>query len=262
MRMSGNLSAVRRTKRPIAALGVIAVMTLGPAACGGSSDETVARVAGVGTVTRGAVEHWIPIEARLAYSVVPKRPVPDGVVPVPPAYTACIAYLMTHGQKLVETGPKPTTAQLKSKCAQQYQQLKQTVLGLLITWDWTIGTGAAAGMKASDAEVRQRLESIAKNDLVGVPFNRYLQYTGQTLADMLLRSRVSLFEEKFRQGLVAMAKLLPKGMTDQERRAAVAKLAAGLPTEQQWVARTSCSPGYVTSSCRQYKGPLQPGFPN
>jgi foldase protein PrsA len=242
---------------------LIAITVVGVAGCGGGgSDEIVARVQGVGSISKGTLEHWIPIEARLVYQEVPKRPVPKGVVPDPPTYTSCIAYLKTTKQKIVETGPKPTPAQLKSKCAHKYQEMKELALNTLIGWDWTIGMGAEAGMKASDAEARQRLEAVKKNNLPGIPFDRYLKYTGQTLSDMLLRSRVQLFEVKFQERTIAMVKLLPKGLSAQQRQKELAKLAARLPTSKQWVAKTSCIPGYVTSSCRQYKGSEEPGIPN
>jgi hypothetical protein len=257
---------MHRISRCISVLGAIAIAIaialVSVAACGGSgSDEIVARVAGVGSISKGTVEHWIPIQARLTHSVVPTKPVPKGVVPDPPAYPACIAYLKTT-QKITETGPKPTIAQLRSRCAQQYQTLKLNVLNLLISWDWEIGSGAATGMKVTDSDVRRRLETIRKNDLVDVSFKKYLKWTGQTEADMLLRSRVQLFEVKFRDRAIAMLSHLPPGLTAQQRQQAIAKLSAGQPTPSQWVARTSCRPGYVTSSCRQYKSSLPPGRPN
>ena len=253
---------VYRRSHCISVVSAIAIALGGVTACGGSSDEVVAQVAGVGSVSKSMVEHWIPIQARLIYQVVPTRPVPRGVVPDPPTYTACIAYLQTTKQKIAETGPRATTAELRRKCAVKYQEMKANALNLLITWDWTIGQGLRAGMKVSDAEARQRIEALKKGDLAGVDFKKYLKYTGQTQSDMLLRAKVQLFEVKLNQRLQAMAKQLPKGLTAQQQRAAMAKLAATLLTDKQWAARTSCSSGYVTSSCKQYKGPLPPGAPS
>jgi len=252
-----------RISRCISALGAIVIAAAGLAACGGgNSGEIVAQVAGVGSISKGTLEHWMPVEASLLYEEVPRKKVPAGVMPDPPTYTACIAYLRSTKQKILETGPKPTAAQLKDKCAQKYQELKVLTLNTLIGWDWTIGMGATAGMKVTDTEVRQRLEAVKKNNLPGVSFTKYLKYTDQTVSDMLFRSRVQLFEVKFQQQAITMAKFLPKGLTAQQQQKAFAKLAAGLPTTKQWVARTSCRTGYVTSSCRQYKGSLPPGIPN
>lgn len=254
---------MKGTGRFISTLGALAVVFAGVGACGGgSSGEIVAHVQGVGSITRGTLEHWIPIEARLVYQEIPTKPVPKGVVPDPPTYAACIAYLKTTRQKIVETGPKPTAAQLRTRCAHKYQETKVLTLNTLINWDWTLGMGAAAGMKVTDAEVRQRLAAVKKNNLAGISFAKYLKYSGQTPSDMLLRSRVQLFEVKFHERLVAMVKRLPSGLSAEQRQRALAKLAATMPTNRQWVAKTSCSAGYVTSSCKQYKGSQPPGTPN
>jgi foldase protein PrsA len=249
----------------MAAVGTAVVILTGVNACGGgSSSEIVARVAGVGSISKAAVEHWIPIQARLAHTVVPRRPIPEGVVPDPPDYTACVAYLRTTKQKLVESGPKPTASQLKSKCAQYYHGVKLSVLNLLIGSDWTFGNAAAAGMKVTPQEVRQRFELVKKNDLrmSDKEYLKYLKYTGQTLSDMMLRSKVQLIEARIQASVFAVARQLPKGLTERQRQEALMKPTAAMPTIKQWVARTSCEPDYVSSSCKQYKGPLPPGFPN
>lgn len=254
-----------RTSRRISTLGIIA-MALFAAGCGGSrADMVVAHVEGVGSIHRSTLEHWIPIEARLIYSVVPRRPVPKGVVPDPPTYTACIAYLQSIKQKIVETGPKPTVRQLKSKCEQQYQSVKQNALNLLIGTDWTFGKAVETGMKVTKAEVKQRFELVKKNDLrmSGAEYAKYLRYTGQTLADMLLRSKVQLIEARFQQQLATLIEHFPAGLSVQQKQKAIAKLIArDGATTKQWIARTSCRAGYVASSCRQYRGPEPAGIPN
>jgi len=254
---------MKGTGRFISTLGALAVIVVGVGACGGGgSGQTVAQVQGVGAISKGTLEHWIPIEARLVYQEVPTRPVPRGVVPDPPVYAACVSYLQTTRQKIVETGPKPTAAQLRTRCAQKYHEITVLALNTLINWDWTLGMGAAAGMKVTDAEVRQRLEAVKRNNLTGVPFAKYLRYSGQTEADMLFRSKVQLFEVKFQERLDAMVKRLPHGLSAKQRQRALAQFAAKLPTNRQWVARTTCSAGYVTSSCKQYRGSQPPGIPN
>jgi foldase protein PrsA len=262
--MNSSDSRYKITRR-LSALVATAIALVGVSACGGgSSGETVAQVAGVGSRSKGTVEHWIPIQARLAHTVVPRRPIPRGVVPDPPEYTYCVAYLKTTRQKIVETGPKPTPAQLKRKCAESYNAVKTSVLNLLIGSDWTFGNAVASGMKVTPAEIKQRFELVKKNDLrmSDREYLKYLKYTGQTLSDMMLRSKVQLIEARLQARVIAVAKRLPKGLTEQQSQQALMKVTADLPTTKQWVARTSCHPGYVTSSCKQYKGTLPPGFPD
>jgi hypothetical protein len=250
--------------RCISVLGTIVLAVVGLAACGGGgSNEIVAQVAGVGSISKASLEHWMPVEAVVLYQERPTGPVPKGVIPDPPNYTACIAYLKSNPQKLVESGLKPTTVQLKSKCRQKYEELKELTLNTLIGWYWTIGTGMALGMKASDAEVRQRLEEVNKRYYPKkAEFTNYLTLTRQTVSDMLLRSRVQLFEVKIAQKVEAIEKLLPKTLTAQQRLNALAKATGNLPSQKRWAARTSCRKGYVVSACSEYRGPQPPGIPN
>src|SRR4029077_1294920 len=254
------------TNRCISVLGAIAVAVavVGLAACGGSnSSEIVAKVAGVGSISKATLDHWIPVEAVVLYQEEPTKPVPKGVIPDPPNYTACIAYLKSTVQKIGESGPKPTAAQAKSKCEQRYQELKELTLNVLIGWDWTIGAGLALGMKVSDTEVRHRLDEVSKNSYPKrAEFTNYLKLTGQTITDMLFRSRVQLFEGKLLQERTAMEKRLPSGLTAQQRQSAVAKFMKGIPPGKEWAAKTSCRKGYVVSACKQYTGSLPPGIPN
>jgi len=253
------------THRLISALGAVALALVGLTACGGSStSEIVAQVPEVGAISKATLEHWMPVEAVVLYQEYPTKPVPMGVMPDPPNYTACIAYSKSTPQKLVESGPKPSAAQLKDKCAARYKELKELTLNTLIVWDWTIAVGKELGMNASDAEAKQRLEEVNKRYFPrgGAEYANYLKYTGQTGPDMLYRSRVQVFEAKLIQKRKEVEKLLPKGLTAQERQSAIAKFGENLPPNKQWAARTSCSKGFVVSACKQYRGSLAPGIPN
>jgi hypothetical protein len=250
--------------RCVAVLGATAVAVLGLSACGGGSgsDEIVARVPGLVSISKATLEHWMPVEAVVLYQEYPTKPVPKGVIPDPPDYPACISYLRTHPQ-LAERHKKQTVAQLKSKCEHQYRELKVLTLNTLLVWYWTIGAGHELGIKASDAEAKLRLkETNPTYFTTDAQFKRYLKLTGQTLPDMLFRSKVQLFEVRILAKLQALEKLLPQGMTAQQRQSALTKLNDSLPPNRQWAARTTCSKGYVVSACRQYKGPEAPGLPN
>lgn len=256
-------------QNPARHMGSLLVIAFAVAAAGsltgcGGGDKPVARVAGVGSISKAELEHWMPIEARLLYREVPTRPTPTGVVPDPPTYAACISFLRSNPEKIGERTASMGADQLRVKCARKQQELKVLTLNTLIDWDWTIGDGLAAGMKVSDAEVTQRVQSLKRVDLVGVDFNKYLKYSGQTPSDMRLRAKVQLFEVKLNQRLRAITNRLPKGLTEGQQRAALAKANVNQSSlsPQQWAAKTSCRPGYVTSACKQYKGTLAPGVPN
>jgi foldase protein PrsA len=250
--------------RRLSALSAAAVAVVGLAACGGAaSGQTVARVRGVGTIDRATLEHWMPIEAKVIYKEFPTTPVPKGIVPDPPSYSACIAYLQATPEKIVETGPKPSTAQLKVKCQRKLGELRVLTLNTLIGWYWIIGAGMKLGMKASNAEVQARIVQGNKQYFPKPgELERYLKLTGQTRADLLLRAKVQVFETKLLAQQTAIEKQLPAGASEQQKQAALANYEHSLPPGGGWVAKTSCSKGYVVSACRQYRGSQPPGIPN
>lgn len=242
----------------VSALSVIALTVAGLAACGGGgSDEVVAQVGG-SSITKATLDHWIRIEAVLTYEQFPSKPVPRGVVPDPPDYSACIAYLKTHPSKIVESGPKPTAAQLKSQCRQKNHTVLEDALNFLIHTEWVTSGGAEEGLKVTDKEVRQRLEGLKKVYFPKkVEFEKYLATTGQTVSDMLFRSKVQLLELKFQQKTATRAKLISKGLTAQQRQQALLKIVKEFI--DKWVPKTDCHAGYVVPDCKQYKGPVAPG---
>jgi hypothetical protein len=251
---------MRGRGRCISALGAVALATGALTACGGGSEVTVAQVAGVGSISKAMLEHWMPIEARLLYSEVPTRPTPPGVVPDPPTYAACVAYLRVTPQKAGERLGNATAAQLRDRCARKEQELKELTLNTLIGWDWTIGRGLRVGLRVTDAEARRRVQVLKTSDFAGLSFSRYLKYSGQTASDMLLRARVQVVEGKLNEQLRTVQQ--QARLNARQERAALAPLAAMLLSDRQWAERTSCASGYVTSGCRQYKGSQAPGVPN
>ena len=76
---------------------------------------------------------------------------PEHVVPDPPRYKACIA----HQEAL---SPDSIAVAVKEECAQQYQELRQRVLGFLIASHWLLGEAAERGIGVSGGEVQGRLQ--------------------------------------------------------------------------------------------------------
>jgi foldase protein PrsA len=249
---------MRVINRWIAALGVC-LAGVGLAACGGGGSDSgliIAQVPQAGKITKAALEHWMPVEATVVYQENPQTPVPKGVVPDPPKYTACITYTRAHPEQLVQTGPKPTALQLKQKCAKRNAEVKELALNTLIAWNWTIAYGVKLGVKVSDAEAKSWLKTVnGRTYPKPGEFANYLKYTGQTESDMLFRSKVQLFEIKLSKKRTELEKL-PNG------KSIAAKLQAGAPPGNTWKAMTTCHKGYIVSACSTYKGPNPPGVPN
>lgn len=250
---------VRRWRMVALWAGAVAIAAL--TGCGGSASGGTAVVAqvrgaaGVASISKSLLQHWMSVEAVLLNNEQPTAPVPKGLIPDPPLYRSCIAYLAITPTKLGETGAKPNSTQLRARCAQRYKDLQVLTLNTLITWYWTIDAGTAAGIRSNDQEVKHRFEEVSKR-LFPHPgeFATYLERTGQTIPDMLFRSKVQLFEVKLAEKGAAIEKAAGK--------AAVIQFARRLPPGKQWAAKTSCSQGYVVSACKEYTGSEAPGVPN
>jgi hypothetical protein len=257
---SPSMHGVSLSCRRSLATGVFA-LALGLAGCGTNNTDgvVVARVSGVGTITRGSVAHWANVEAVLVHELIPTRPAPVGLIPDPPNYSACIAYLSRTLSQSAGHKP-PTTGALRHDCQARATSLQATTLSKLISWDWTIGRGEALGIRVSDAQVQTRLDTVSKepNSPYGPSLTRYLALTGQTKADMLVRSRVQLYEVEIAERAMAMERTLPTTLNEHQRQAAIEALANRIDADKLWTGRTSCATGFVVPGCREYAGQGQP----
>jgi hypothetical protein len=125
------------------------------------------------------------------------------------------------------------------------------VLDSLTTAEWLISEARELGFTASPAEVKAHFESTRRNLFPSeAVFQKYLTYTGETLADQLFRSEIKVYSAKLEQRARSR---LARGEISQS---ALASQAASLPLK--WRSRTTCSTGYVLPNCREYKGTAAP----
>ncbi len=214
---------------------------------GGVSGGVVIRV-GSQSISAAVVRHWTPIEAILSTEGYPKGPVAKGVVPDPPAYTACIGHLEALANAKPGS-PKPQRVMLKRECKRQEAIVREHILSILITDLWVRGEAAAHHITASDEEARRRIRAnLAAQFGNEAGFRKYLAYTGLTMGDELELYKKNLLTTKLLEKVLARP-----GMTARQKTRAYAEFVT------RWVARTSCEPKYLVPDCKQYKGPLAPG---
>lgn len=170
------------TSRSAATVAAAAIVATCLAGCGSASD-TVARVGDV-PISKAAVEHWARVEAVLAYEVVPRKPVPAGVVPDPPTYSACIAFLRAHSLPIANGGTVPTPGTLESRCAQQRTELKRKAQNYLITFQWMRGELADRHIQVSEADIQKAYDYFKHEEFTGNQFSDYLAYSGMSVADV------------------------------------------------------------------------------
>jgi foldase protein PrsA len=199
--------------RFISALGAVFFATVGLAACGGGVPSGSVAQVGETPITKATFEHWINIAASSSASATPGSTAKP-VIPVPPDYTACIAHLEATAPKPAKGQSKPTAAELKTECEQQYTSLKQETLGYLIQSNWLLGVAKEQGVSVSDHEVEKEFDTEKKAQFPQESkFNAFLAKTGYTVSDLLGRIKVQMLSTRIEQKITKNAK---KPVTEAE----------------------------------------------
>jgi foldase protein PrsA len=181
---------MRRTLT-VLALGAFFVPAAILAGCGGVPGNAVAEVDGT-AIEKEDLEHWLNVGAKASGQ-------PDAKVPVPPDFKECIAAAKKSAAKPAEGQPKQTDADYKAQCKQQYDQLREQMMGLLISFEWIEREAKDQGIKVSDAEVKKSFEEQKKQSFPkDADYQKFLKDSGQTEADVLKRVRLDTLSNKIR----------------------------------------------------------------
>jgi len=184
--------------RSLSALGAVLFALVGLSACGGIPGDAVVQVGGT-PITKSAFEHWMSV-AVASSSASPTEKTP---LPVPPAYTACIAHLKATAPKPAKGQKAPTTEQLKAQCEQQYKSLSTEVLGFLISAQWVFSEAESLGVKASDSEVHKEFTKIKTTQFPkAAEFEKFMQTSGQSVSDLLLRVKLNMLSSKIQKQII------------------------------------------------------------
>jgi foldase protein PrsA len=163
------------------------------AGCGeeGIPGNAVAEVDGT-AIEKTDFEHWLAIAAQSSGQ-------PNAAVPKPPAFTECIAQAKKAAAKPAEGQPKQTDADFKKQCQQQYDQMREQVLRLLISYQWVSGEAEEQGIKITDAEVKKTFEEQKKQSFPKeADYEKFLKSSGQTNEDVMLRVELDALMNKIR----------------------------------------------------------------
>jgi foldase protein PrsA len=191
------MSILRRTL----ALGAFFVVVVALAACGGGGvpGNSVATV-GDQTIQKSTFDHWMRIAAissagqqNPTATAPPKVSIPD----VDNGFKACIADKRKTTPPPAKGQAKPTDAQFKQQCQQQYNQLKSQVMSFLIRATWLDQEAKKQSVKVTDQDVQKQLDN-AKKQAFPKPtdYQSYLARNGLTNADVLFQQRSQLLEQK------------------------------------------------------------------
>jgi len=176
-------------------LGIAIILVFVLSSGGSISKKDVAKIDGT-TISKTTFNHWVTIAARAAQDPKAK----PGIVPLPPNYIECIAAKKALAPKPVKGQPAPSDAQFKLQCVQQFTQLKDQVMTLLIRSQWIDLEASEQGIEISDAKVQTEFNKARQQAFPkSKQYAEFLKASGQTEADLLFRQRSQMLEQKITQ---------------------------------------------------------------
>src|SRR3954447_18002444 len=184
------------------ALGAFFVaMAVALTACGGDSipGDAVAKVGGT-SITKDQFAHWMKIAAiSSAGGSEPDQAGASTQIPDAPNFTRCIAEKKKSAPAPAKGQPKPTDAQFKAQCSQQYEGLKQQVLQFLISSAWIQGEAKDQGVTVTDKDVETQFEKTKKQSFPKeADFQKFLKTSGMSLEDIKFRVKLDALSNKLR----------------------------------------------------------------
>jgi parvulin-like peptidyl-prolyl isomerase len=185
--------------RSLALCAFFVVPALVLSACGGDvPGNSVAKV-GDQSIKKTTFDHWMQIaavsqagQANPNSTTTPKAQIPD-----PPNFAKCVANKKATAAAPAKGQPEPTEAQLKGQCKQEYNTLRDQVLEFLIRGNWIEQETDKQKVKVSDKEVRKQIDAAVKQAFQNPgDFQKFLQRSGLTQADVFYQQRNQLLQQK------------------------------------------------------------------
>jgi len=162
------------------------------AACGGVPGNAVATVDGE-AVNKEEFSHWMAVAAKSTGQANAAVPDPES------GYAKCVATKRKATPAPAKGQPKVTHAQLKTQCKTEYEQLRNQVLQLLISFKWIQGEADSMNVKVTDAEVKKSFDEQKKQSFPKeADYQKFIKTSGQTQEDILQRVKLDLLSNKIR----------------------------------------------------------------
>jgi foldase protein PrsA len=189
-----------RNLRLFLAVGAIAVPAAALTACGDSVPSNSVAKVGDDSITKTQFNHWMSVAAISSQGAQPGQTAPKAAVPQPPDFTACVANKQKTAPKPAKGQPKPTAAQFKAQCKQEYEGLRDQVLQFLISAEWIKGEASDKGVKVTDAEVNKQFQQTKKQSFPKeADYQKFLKSSGMSQDDILFRVRLDTLSNKLRE---------------------------------------------------------------
>jgi foldase protein PrsA len=182
-----------RRQLKVLALGAFFVPAAILAGCGAEvPGNAVAEVDGT-AIEKQDFEHWMNVAVKTSAQG-------EAAELKPPAFTECVAQAKKAAAQPAEGQPKQTDADFKKQCKAQYDQLREQIIGLLISFEWIEREAEQQGIKATEDEVKKALaEQKKQNFPKEADYEKFLEESGQTNEDVLTRVRLDVLSTKIRE---------------------------------------------------------------
>lgn len=185
------------------ALSAFFVLALGVvlSGCGdsvpGNGVAKVSDTSGDGVVTTEDFNHWMTIAANRSGQTPGSNPIP---VPDPPDYAKCIAYKKKTAPKPAKGQPKTTDEQYKAQCKQEWEGLRDQVLGFLLAAQWVKGEAKEQDITVSKKDIdkafaQQKKQAFPKE----ADYKKFLKESGSTEQDIRFQLEVEQLQQKLVQ---------------------------------------------------------------
>ena len=127
------------------------------------------------------------------------------VVPDPPDYAKCAA--AKKKAPTPEGQEKPSDAELKKQCEQEYDQLKSEVMQFLIQAEWVEQEAEKRDIEVSAKAVKKSLEDQKKQAFPDEKaYKKFLKTSGMSEEDILFRVEIDQLQQKLTQDVTEDAK--------------------------------------------------------
>ena len=157
----------------------------------------VAKV-GDAVIKKEDFDHWLQAAAS---GQQPPGTGGEVTVPEPPEFTECIEAKKKQPQP--PGAPKPSDADLKKLCEQEYDSLKLQVMQFLISAEWIQQEADDRDIEVSDEEVQKQFEDQKNQSFPNEKdYQQFLKTSGQTEEDLLFRVKLDVLSTKVRDEII------------------------------------------------------------
>jgi len=187
---------------PIRSLFALAVAGLGTTlvvGCGNDVPPNAVAKVGDSVITQSEFDKWLRTASAGQSTGGHEVAVPD-----PPDFQKCVA--AKAKQPVAKGQQKPSNADLKKQCEDEYETLRREVMQFLIQAEWVLQEADQQGVEVSDKEVERSLEEQKDASFPNEKaYQEFIKSSGMSEKDILFRVKLDQLQQKLTQKITESA---------------------------------------------------------